>query len=223
VSKLELLGKALRELGWQVMIPELPYFDAPEPDKPWTVDDFGEYILAEAKKKFNGKPFVWFGHSHGGRIGLKVTSGQTEAVKGLVACAAAGISRDASLKRQVFGLAAQLMAPLKSTPVYPLCRKLLYKLARNHDYEQITSENKQQTFRLVIEEDVKPFIGKVKVPTLILWGDQDRLTPVKDAQLLHERIKDSQMKIYPDQGHRLPYKLPTQLAKEIDDWWMTIN
>jgi len=44
-------------------------------------------------------------------------------------------------------------------------------------------------------------IEKITVPTLIMWGDQDHLIPVKDASTFHRLIAGSQMIIYKGIGH----------------------
>jgi pimeloyl-ACP methyl ester carboxylesterase len=41
----------------------------------------------------------------------------------------------------------------------------------------------------------------VGVPTLILWGDQDRLRPVVYAKIFRERIRGSILRVYPQVGH----------------------
>jgi len=41
----------------------------------------------------------------------------------------------------------------------------------------------------------------IAIPTLILWGDQDRLIPVDAAELWHQAVKGSTLIVYPDIGH----------------------
>ena len=44
-------------------------------------------------------------------------------------------------------------------------------------------------------------IAKVKQPTLILWGGQDRLIPPEHAELFHRDIAGSQVVLFPALGH----------------------
>lgn len=44
-------------------------------------------------------------------------------------------------------------------------------------------------------------IKQLDLPTLIIWGAQDDLIPVKNAALFHEDIANSQLKIFNDLGH----------------------
>ncbi len=44
-------------------------------------------------------------------------------------------------------------------------------------------------------------VSEIMAPTLILVGDQDRLTPPKYSQWLHDHIAGSQLVVIPDAGH----------------------
>lgn len=40
-----------------------------------------------------------------------------------------------------------------------------------------------------------------EVPTLIVWGDQDPIIPVRHAHAAHERLQNSRLEIFPGVGH----------------------
>lgn len=44
-------------------------------------------------------------------------------------------------------------------------------------------------------------LAKIKVPTLILVGEEDTITPPEAASAMHEKIKDSSLKVIPHAGH----------------------
>jgi pimeloyl-ACP methyl ester carboxylesterase len=44
-------------------------------------------------------------------------------------------------------------------------------------------------------------IGEIACPTLIVWGANDRLVPLKDADEFQRRIPASRKIVYPDTGH----------------------
>ena len=44
-------------------------------------------------------------------------------------------------------------------------------------------------------------IKQLDLPTLIIWGAQDDLIPVKNTALFHKDISNSQLKIFNDLGH----------------------
>jgi len=49
--------------------------------------------------------------------------------------------------------------------------------------------------------DLMNEIEKIVLPTLILCGEDDQLTPLKYSQFLRTRIKGSKMEILPEAGH----------------------
>ncbi|KKQ43294.1 MAG: alpha/beta hydrolase fold protein [Microgenomates group bacterium GW2011_GWC1_37_8] len=101
-------------------------------------------------------------------------------------------------------------------------RKLLYKAAREHDYEK-TQGIMKEIFKKVISEDLRPLIPKIKVPTLVLWGEEDKMTPIKDAHFIKSALPGSKLVTYKRQGHKLPYEKPEQLALEIEKWYRQLS
>ena len=49
--------------------------------------------------------------------------------------------------------------------------------------------------------DVMKEVEKIDLPTLILCGEDDALTPVLYSRFLHSRIKGSRLEVLPDAGH----------------------
>jgi pimeloyl-ACP methyl ester carboxylesterase len=44
-------------------------------------------------------------------------------------------------------------------------------------------------------------LSSIRVPTLVICGELDKVTPVKESQVYHERIQDSKFVIIPGTGH----------------------
>ena len=49
-----------------------------------------------------------------------------------------------------------------------------------------------------------------KVPTLLVWGERDRIIPVRHAYEAHELIPGSHLCVVPGAGHFLPFEHPTE-------------
>ena len=47
-----------------------------------------------------------------------------------------------------------------------------------------------------------------EVPTLIVWGDEDRIIPVEHAHIAHGLMPDSRLVVIPGAGHFLPFDTP---------------
>jgi pimeloyl-ACP methyl ester carboxylesterase len=66
--------------------------------------------------------------------------------------------------------------------------------------------------------DVMPSLSEIHLPTLIICGDEDRLTPVKYSQYLHSHIAGSTLCILPDAGHYVFREQPEAVNGAIEEW-----
>jgi len=62
---------------------------------------------------------------------------------------------------------------------------------------------------------VEAELGKILVPTLILWGDQDQLIPLAAGYKLSSLIKDSKLIVFDRCGHLPQEEMPARTADEI--------
>lgn len=66
--------------------------------------------------------------------------------------------------------------------------------------------------------DVMKEVEKITLPTLIICGDDDQLTPVKYSQFLHDRIKGSRLEIIPGAGHMVMMESPSIFNEKIREF-----
>ena len=65
------------------------------------------------------------------------------------------------------------------------------------------------------DKGLKKRIHRVKVPTLILWGESDRLIPTVYARDFQEKIAGSSLTMIPAASHMLPVEQAERVAQEI--------
>jgi 3-oxoadipate enol-lactonase len=53
----------------------------------------------------------------------------------------------------------------------------------------------------------------IRVPTLIVTGDEDQLTGVSEAQLMHQHIGGSELRVIPKAGHYVVWEQPAEAVK----------
>ena len=63
--------------------------------------------------------------------------------------------------------------------------------------------------------DRRADVSHITLPTLILCGEADRMTPVKLSQFLHEQITGSQLVIVPGAGHMVMLEQPAAVAENV--------
>ena len=64
-------------------------------------------------------------------------------------------------------------------------------------------------------KDNHPRIRQVNVPTLIMWGDKDRIIRVKDASVFQALIPNSKLIIYKGVGHMPMEEIPEHSAADL--------
>lgn len=217
-TKLKLLENELKKFRWNTYIIKLPGFEEKSPNKAWNLDDYSKYVIKKSNEKFREKYFL-FGHSFGGRIGIFISVEYYKKLNGVILCSSGGLSRINIIKRFVFFCLAKMgKIFIFINPISSLWKRLLYKAAREHDYEK-TQGVMKETFRNIISQNLKKDVSSVKIPVLILWGNKDTMTPVRDAYYLKRKIKHSYLKIFHNQGHKLPYVAAKAVAAEIEKWF----
>jgi pimeloyl-ACP methyl ester carboxylesterase len=72
---------------------------------------------------------------------------------------------------------------------------------------KMSAEDVAQVQRGMAERpDSVETLKTINVPTLILTGDEDTLTGVDEAELMHRHIGGSQMRVIPKAGHYSPWE-----------------
>ncbi|RTL40290.1 MAG: alpha/beta fold hydrolase [Burkholderiales bacterium] len=61
-------------------------------------------------------------------------------------------------------------------------------------------------------------LGEIRVPTLILWGERDRLIPVRWGHEFHKGIPGSQLVVFPKLGHVPQEEDPAATLAALRDW-----
>ncbi len=61
-------------------------------------------------------------------------------------------------------------------------------------------------------------LHRIKIPTLILFGQYDMVVPPANASLLAEKIADSKVVILPNAGHFFPIEVPGAASQAVIDF-----
>jgi pimeloyl-ACP methyl ester carboxylesterase len=73
------------------------------------------------------------------------------------------------------------------------------------------------------EFDVMDEVEKINIPTVIIVGNDDRLTPVKYARRLNEKIKGSRMVVIPGAGHLVMMEKPDEFNEALGSFLAEIE
>lgn len=79
-------------------------------------------------------------------------------------------------------------------------------------YRQIAQAD--ETYTAVLE----PLLVSMRIPTHIIWGENDTWIPADQAHRLQKAIPGSALSLVPQAGHLIHYDAPVALATELTRW-----
>lgn len=160
---------------------------------------------------------ILVGHSMGGGISMSLAIDHPSRVAGLGL-----ISTAASLR---------LPDPLRDLTIHPETYPELVDQLIGYSF---SSHTPRSTIRLVRSRllDLRPSVlindlnaseifdisnkaGLINVPTIVMVGDNDQMTPLRYSIHLNGLIQNSALRIIPEKGHMLPIEAPDDVADGI--------
>ena len=187
--------------NYTIYIIDYPSFgNSPIPNKELTIYDYADLIYHFIKKE-EINPII-IAHSFGGRISAILIGKYNLKIEKLVLMDVAGIKRfnlKVFIKQKIYKLLKKLTYLLPKIKQEYFRNKLLL-LFGSIDYQNIPVVM-QKTFKNIINEDLKKYYKNITTNTLIIWGEKDIDTPLKDAYFLKKNIKDSGLIIYENSRH----------------------
>jgi non-heme chloroperoxidase len=64
----------------------------------------------------------------------------------------------------------------------------------------------------------QPRLNNIRVPTLILWGEQETIFSRAEQDSLVKALPNAVLKVYPESGRALHWERPQQVVKELEDF-----
>ena len=177
---------------------DLPGFGKSElPREPYGVENYSEMVSGFISK-LGLENVVIVGHSFGGRIAIKLASKHPGFLRGIVLVDSAGFV-DSTLSNKLKRIIAKLLKPIFKLKLLHGIRNSIYRLIGSEDY--IATPQLRETYLKVIGEDLSEALKQINVPTTIIWGAQDKDTPVKWARKMKDIIKNSKLVVLNGAGH----------------------
>ncbi len=198
------LGQRLASQGYRVYIPDMPGFgNSPAPTQAWSIQDYARFVLAYMDQQAIEKAYL-FGHSFGGRLGLILGAEHPQRFFKMVLADSAGVRPKTPMVMQArLHVYKGVRDGLKAAGMGKLSDRLRAWYSARYgsaDFKNVSGVMRE-TFVKVVNEDLLPYAARVGIPTLLLWGDQDRDTPLAQGKLLEKKIPDAGLVIVNGAGH----------------------
>ncbi len=188
---------------------DLPGFGATPMTRSYNLADYAKDVAGFVNGKRLEK-VILLGHSFGGRVAIKMALEYPKLVEKLVLVDSAGIERK-SVRVEVLRLLWTL-APLAPTRL----RELLRPMVGSKDYLESIGWVRE-TFKNVVGENLEPELAKIKIPTLLVWGENDHTTPLWQGKVMQREISGSKLVIISGTDHGAPYRKAKEVADAIFD------
>ena len=199
---------------------DLPGFGlTPEPADRITIPGYGRFVDAFCERLELG-PVAMVGNSMGGYVAAEVAIQFPARVSRLVLVSAAGISSAATVRAPILTAARVVKAVLtysaarhRTVAARPLSRHLFLSLVARHPrllkpdlvyeafFKGVGKPGFDDALRASLDYDFRERLSDVSVPTLIVWGEEDSIIPVRDANEFERLIPDSRKVVMRDTGH----------------------
>ncbi|MES9833014.1 MAG: alpha/beta hydrolase [Candidatus Thiodiazotropha sp. DIVDIV] len=175
-------------------------------------------LIHQLTEKHVGRPFHLVGHSMGGAISLQFTHSYPADVKTLTLIDAAGILHRLAYtkylaplgvdkvlnqynvfgERKVTDLAGALMSALEKRA--PVNMDLLINLEPFRS-KVLQGDPSSIAGLALVQNDFSRIPETIHQPTLIVWGDQDKIAPLRTGYVLESLIPDARLELLPNGGH----------------------
>ncbi len=187
-----------------------------------TIPDYADLITALIQQ-VTDKPVVLVGHSMGGMISLTIALKNPELVERMVLLCP-------TISGKLSYLINLTLTPFVAMERFALTRTLVNvfepmmgitdSLLRTplfadrtgistEDYERIKADTRHrdqgriraECFTAMRNNDLRGKLAPLKIPSLVIWGMEDNVVPLRDASVVAREWPDADLRIIPNAGH----------------------
>ena len=219
---------------FQLVIPDLPGHgdSAADSNLDYGIDAQAER-LRELLRALHIERVHLIANSMGGAIALQLAHASPDLVSSLVLIDVAGVDATPSWLRlhvaetgvnpmlEIHTAAdyrAMMCIGMESPPYIP--GLFLSALAR--DFSKRSAINQKIAADIEKDLDKTEILQDIATPSLVIWGAADRITHVDDAELLHQRLRDSRKLVLDGVGHVPMVEAPKRIAAACNAFYKEI-
>lgn len=199
---------------------DFPGFGESEaPPSVWGVAEYADFVQAFCAQMWINSP-VLLGHSFGGRV--SITLGARGFGKKLVLTDAAGILPRRGPKYYLRVYSYKAVKRIMHLPLlnryYDRTLERWQQRNASSDYAQAEGVMRQILVKTV-NEDLAPLLPKIKLPTLLMWGENDTATPLTDGQKMEQLISGSGLVVFKGSGHYPFLEQPSYFHRVLESFF----
>lgn len=193
---------------------------------PDTLSGFAEHIHANLIRRAEG-PVAIVGHSFGGYIALELLRTHPEDFRALILTNTRSEADSPEARAKRLATIRRLEDPAQTLDVEATAQSLLAPAtwhAAGALVETVRgmirsapSQTVSATLKAIADRaDLTQVLSRIRVPTLVLWGEQDQLIPPSQTQSMVARIQGCSGVGVPDAGHLPSLESPRVFDRALD-------
>lgn len=185
-----------------------------EPKEPWDVDGFADFFC-KFMEVMQIKKATLIGHSYGGRVIIKLAARESIPfeITNIILIDSAGVLpvRTTAQKWKIrkYKILKKFLNMKLIYAMFPEVIDDWRSRQGSADYRNATPMMRQCMVKAV-NEDLTKLLPKIRQEVLLIWGDQDTATPIRDAHIMEEKILNCGLAVIPGTGHFSFLEKPAQ-------------
>ncbi len=153
---------------YKVTVPDMPGFGANGGlEDAWSVSDYSSWVLKFLKSSKLCQPHI-IAHSFGARVALKLLAENEDIASKLVITGGAGL-----VKPRTKQYIRRVKAYRRIKKIFPAYAE---KKFGSEEYRKLSPVMKE-SYKKIVNEDLREYAAKIKNKTLLVYGDNDTVTP----------------------------------------------
>jgi len=188
---------------YTIYIIDYPGFgNSPFPTRNLTIYDYAK-LIKDFFNMLNIRNPIIIAHSFGSRISILLSTILNTSIEKLIIIDGAGIKQKKKLSKLLKQYTYKFLKKLKIFIPKKKRKKYFEKLINifgSTDYKNL-DDNMRKTFSNIVEEDLFKYLKDINTETLLIWGEFDSDTPLKDGIKMNKEIKDSGLVIIKKGSH----------------------
>lgn len=201
----------------QIFALDLPGFGLSEvPPNAWDASDYARMIsIFYDKLGINEAHLI--GHSYGGRISIVLAARQPEKVNRLILVDSAGIIPPRTIHYYLRIGLVKIGRLIRHCGTFGkgLADSIANRVG-SKDYRQ--AGPMRATLVKSVNQNLRPFLPKIRASTLLIWGENDKDTPISFGKIMHDEIPNAELVILEGAGHFSFLDKPHEFCQFVEDF-----
>ena len=209
---------------YRVIMPYLPMYDLPAEEA--SVTALGHYLHRFIQEVLQGREVVLAGTSTGAGTALVYATLPQHSARGIILCGSIGLTstpirHDVPLRRKSYESIRYHAGAIFHNPgIAPVAMidEIFSAIQNNEIMPQVLN-----LIRSATQQKMTDTIQRLSVPTLLLWGANDCITPIDVAWQFQQLIPHATLQIIPECGHAVSHEKPDDFIREVSEFLQYLN